>query len=278
MTQNATTDRPGPRTGTCAWGLRSAGSSLGESGKRQVKEFTGMWRLEPDTDLVAFAEVLAPGGWVNPPGESSSVMTTLLGLIPTARWFVARSQGFDGYTLFFSSQLEGSPEKYFADCALIGKDNLTAIWGNCVGCPSGPDVTARDIVEYIARGWIGTLICNEVAPRASPGDGVADGDRQDGADAGGQPGVRRDLAPDLRRGPGLRGHRARLAAEWVGENPWVPGYPPNGRTPVSTEPTESEPRPARCRATSFGVDPCSRQRANVTTPRARTSSGARARD
>ncbi len=32
-----------------------------------------------------------------------------------------------------------------------------AIWGQCIGCPTGPDATARDIVQYIARGQIKTL-------------------------------------------------------------------------------------------------------------------------
>ena len=35
-------------------------------------------------------------------------MTTKLGLIRTARWFVARTQDFDGYTLFFVSQFDGT--------------------------------------------------------------------------------------------------------------------------------------------------------------------------
>ena len=37
---------------------------MGEGGKNEVKEFTGMWRLKPDADLVAFTKMLAPGGWV----------------------------------------------------------------------------------------------------------------------------------------------------------------------------------------------------------------------
>jgi hypothetical protein len=142
---------------------------MGKGGKNEVKEFTGMWRLKPDADLVKFTKVLAPGGWVNPPGESFSTMTTKLGLIRSARWFVVRTQDFDGYTLFFISQFDGSLEKYFDDFVLNGKDNLAAIWGQCVGCPTGPDVTARDIVEYIARGQIKTLACYDVAPSVSIG-------------------------------------------------------------------------------------------------------------
>ena len=54
-------------------------------------------------------------------------MTTKLGLIRTARWFVARTQDFEGYTLFFLSQFDGTLEKYFDDFVLNGKENLTAI-------------------------------------------------------------------------------------------------------------------------------------------------------
>lgn len=167
MTQNASTAQSGALTSAGAWGLRYGGLIMGESGKNQVKEFTGMWRLKPGADLDEFIRVLAPGGWVNPPGQSFSVMTTLLGLIRSARWFLARTQDFDGYTLFFISQFDGTLEKYFDDFTLNGKDNLTAIWGNCVGCPTGPDVTARDVVEYIARGQIKTLACYDVAPSLS---------------------------------------------------------------------------------------------------------------
>ena len=167
MAQNSSTAQSKPLTSAAAWGLRYGGLIHGESGKNQVKEFTGMWRLKPDADLLAFTKVLIPGGWLNPRGESFSTMTTRLGLIRTARWFVARTQDFDGYTLFFVSQFDGSLEKYFDDFTLNGKDNLTAIWGHCVGCPSGPDVTARDVVEYVARGQIKTLACYDVAPSLS---------------------------------------------------------------------------------------------------------------
>lgn len=156
-----------PTTTAGAWGLRYPGLVMGKGGKNEVKEFTGMWRLKPGADLVAFTKALAPGGWINPPGESFSVMTTKLGLIRTARWFVVRTQDFDGYTLFFNSQFDGTLEKYFDDFTLNGKDNLVAIWGQCVGCPAGPDVTARDVVEYIARGQIKTLAVYDVAPGLS---------------------------------------------------------------------------------------------------------------
>jgi hypothetical protein len=168
MAQKAENTEHAPLTSAAAWGLRHTGLSMG-SGRNEVKEFTGMWRLKPDVDLVAFTKALAPGGWIDPPGESFSVMMTKLGLIRAARWFVARTQDFDGYTLFFVSQFDGTLEKYFDDFVLNGKDNLSAVWGNCIGCPTGPTVTARDIVEYIARGQIKTLACYDVVPGLSIG-------------------------------------------------------------------------------------------------------------
>jgi len=167
MTADAQIAHSGSTTSAGAWGLRYPGLIMGKGGTNEVKEFTGMWRLKPDADLVAFTKVLAPGGWVNPPGASFATMTTKLGLIRTARWFVARTQDFDGYTLFFISQFDGTLEKYFDDFLLNGKENLTAVWGHCVGCPIGPHVTARDVVEYIARGQIKTLACYDVAPGIS---------------------------------------------------------------------------------------------------------------
>jgi hypothetical protein len=166
---DASTKQAAPTTTAGAWGLRYPGLVMGMGGKNEVKEFTGMWALKPDADLVKFTKALAPGGWLSPPGESFSRMTTKLGLIRTARWFVARTEDFGGYTLFFVSQFDGTLEKYFDDFTLNGKDNLEAIWGNCVGCPTGPNVTARDIVQYIARGQIKTLACYDVVPSLSIG-------------------------------------------------------------------------------------------------------------
>jgi hypothetical protein len=143
---------------------------MSTGGTNYVKEFIGMWRLEPDADLVRFTDTLSRevpvwGG----PGRTFSEATTMLGLIRTARWFVARTQDFDGYTLFFVSQFDGTLDKYFDDFVLNGKENLLKIWGQCVGCPSGPDATARDVVAYIARGQIKTLACYDVAPSLSIG-------------------------------------------------------------------------------------------------------------
>ena len=166
--RNKATEQTGPSTSAGAWGLRYPGLVMTTGGKNEVKEFTGMWRLKPDADLVAFTKALAARpGLGQAPGRDVLGGDDELGLIRTARWFVGRTQDFDGYTLFFVSQFDGTLEKYFDDFVLNGKENLTAIWGHCVGCPTGPDVTARDIVEYIARGQIKTLACYDVVPASA---------------------------------------------------------------------------------------------------------------
>ena len=106
----------------------------------------------------------AAGRTWTPPDSNFCEATTALGLIRTARWFVAKTQDFDGWTLFFVTQFDGSLQKYFDDFVLNGKDNLLKVWGQCVGCPDGPDATASDVVEFIARGQIKTLACYDFAP------------------------------------------------------------------------------------------------------------------
>jgi hypothetical protein len=167
MAENPRNPKSGPTKSAQSWGLRYAGLVMGKGGRNEVKEFTGMWALKPDADLVALTKALAPGGWINPPGETFSEQMTKLGLIRTARWFVARTPDFDGWTLFFISQFDGTLEKYFDDFILNGKENLSAVWGNCVGCPTGPNVSARDIVAFIASGQIKTLACYDVCPSLS---------------------------------------------------------------------------------------------------------------
>lgn len=162
-----------PTTSAEEWGLSYPGLGVStDDSENVVSEFTGMWPLKPDTDLVSFTKALAPGGWIDPPGETFSERMTLLGLIRTARWFVAKTSYFpehdnDGYTLFFVSQFDSSVAKYFDDFVLNGKPNLTAVWGHCIGCPTGEDATVRDVVEYIARGQIKTLAVYDVAPGLS---------------------------------------------------------------------------------------------------------------
>ena len=50
---------------------------------------------------------------------------------------------------------------------LNGRENLEKIWGQCIGCPTGPNATARDIVQYVARGQIETLAVYDAFPSLS---------------------------------------------------------------------------------------------------------------
>jgi hypothetical protein len=164
-----TASQAGQATTTGAWDLRHPGLIMKGSNGEEVHEFTGMWPLKPDADLVAFNNGLSrePPFWGGP-GKTFSEATTMLGLIRTARWFVGTSFEF-GYTLYFVSQFDSSLEKYFDDFVLNGRKNLEKIWGQCIGCPTGPDATARDIVQYVARGQIKTLACYDALPSLNLG-------------------------------------------------------------------------------------------------------------
>jgi hypothetical protein len=163
--QRTSTQQSRPNTSGGAYDLRHPGLIM-KDGEREVHEFTGMWPLKPDADLVKFTKTLAFREFWNPPTLTFSEATTLLGLIRTARWFVGTSTEF-GPTLYFISQFDSSLDKYFDDFVLNGKENLQAIWGQCIGCPAGPDATAHDIVNYIARGQIKTLACYDAFPSLS---------------------------------------------------------------------------------------------------------------
>ena len=159
------TNQTGSATSAGAWDLRHPGLIM-KDGKGEVHEFLGMWPLKPDADLVKFTNSLAFREFWTPPEMTFSEATTMLGLIRAARWFVGTSTEF-GPTLYFVSQFDSSLEKYFDDFVHNGKDNLAKIWGQCIGCPTGPDATARDIVQYIARGQIKTLACYDAFPSLS---------------------------------------------------------------------------------------------------------------
>lgn len=148
------------------WALRHPGLIMKAPDGREVHEFLGMWPLKPDVDLDRFTKKLATREFWIPNTMSFPEATTMLGLIRTARWFVSTTQEF-GPTLYFVSQFDASLEKYFDDFVLNGRENLMAIWGQCVGCPTGPDATARDIVQYIARGQIKTLAVYDAWPGLS---------------------------------------------------------------------------------------------------------------
>jgi hypothetical protein len=167
--QQIATEQSEPNKSAAAYDLRHPGLIMKGANGQEIHEFTGMWPLKPDADLVGMENALsreAPfwGG----PGKNFSEATTMLGLIRTARWFVGTSTEF-GPTLYFISQFDSSLEKYFDDFVLNGKENLLKAWGNCIGCPDGPDTTARDIVNYIARGQIKTLVCYDALPSLNLG-------------------------------------------------------------------------------------------------------------
>jgi hypothetical protein len=167
-TKGNSTTQSGPSTSAASWDLRHPGCIMRGSNGEEVHEFLGMWPLKPDADLVQLRDALSRDGlpfWAGP-GKNFSEATTMLGLIRTARWFVGTSTEF-GPTLYFVSQFDSSLEKYFDDFVLNGKNNLQKIWGKCIGCPSGPEATARDIVNYIARGQIKTLACYDAFPSLS---------------------------------------------------------------------------------------------------------------
>src|ERR1700751_3677119 len=163
--QRTSTQQSGASTSGGGYDLPHPGLIM-KDGEREVQEVTGMWPLKPEADLVKFTKTLAFREFWNPPNMTFSEATTLLGLIRTARLFVGTSTEF-GPTLYFISQFDSSLEKYFDDFVLNGKENLEKIWGTCIGCPTGPDVSARDIVQYIARGQIKTLACYDAFPSLS---------------------------------------------------------------------------------------------------------------
>jgi len=169
MTQKQRTAQPASATSAASWDLRHPGLIMRGSNGEEIHEFTGMWPLKPDADLVAITNGLSrePPYWAGPL-RTFSEATTALGLIRTARWFVGTSTEF-GPTFYFVSQFDSSLEKYFDDFVLNGKTNLETVWGQCIGCPTGPDATARDIVQYVARGQIKTLACYDALPSLNLG-------------------------------------------------------------------------------------------------------------
>ena len=168
---NNASEQTGPNTSAGAWGLRYPGLVMSTAGKNEVKEFTGMWRLKPDADLVAFTEALAPRGpwiWARP-GELFSVMTTMLGLDPNGPLVRRQDAGLrriypvlhlsvrwdSGQVLRrLRSQWEGQPVKDLGPLRRL---------------PDRPGCDSAGVVEYIARGQIKTLACYDVAPGLSIG-------------------------------------------------------------------------------------------------------------
>jgi hypothetical protein len=168
-TETNSTTQAGPGASAVSWDLRHPGCIMKGSNGAEIHEFLGMWPLKPDADLVDLRDTLSLGApYWGGPGKTFSEATTMLGLIRTARWFVGTSTEF-GPTLYFVSQFDSSLQKYFDDFVLNGRRNLEKIWGNCIGCPTGPNASARDIVQYIARGQIKTLVCYDALPSLNLG-------------------------------------------------------------------------------------------------------------
>lgn len=169
MSQKLRSAQTTSATSGASWDLRHPGLIMKGSNGEEIHEFTGMWPLKPDADLVAITDGLSrnPPYWAGPLNTFSEA-TTALGLIRTARWFVGTSIEF-GPTLYFVSQFDSTLEKYFDDFVLNGATNLVRVWGQCIGCPTGPDATARDVVQYVARGQIKTLACYDALPSLNLG-------------------------------------------------------------------------------------------------------------
>jgi hypothetical protein len=163
--QRKLSEQSKPTTSGVGWDLRHPGLIM-KDGERQVHEFSGMWPLKPNADLSTATKTLAFREFWNPPELNFAEATTLLGLIRAARWFVGTSTEF-GPTLYFVTQFDSNLDKYFDDFVLNGRENLEKLWGQCIGCPTGPNATARDIVQYIARGQIKTMACYDAFPSLS---------------------------------------------------------------------------------------------------------------
>ena len=55
MAQNPATAQSGPATSAASWDLRHPGLIM-TGGNGEVHEFTGMWPLKPDADLVVITD------------------------------------------------------------------------------------------------------------------------------------------------------------------------------------------------------------------------------
>ena len=158
-------DQSAPTTSAGAWGLRYPGLIMGGNGE-ECRSSPACGASSPMPTWCVH-EGAGPGRVWGVPWRDVLGGDDAPRADPHGALVRRRTQDFDGYTLFFISQFDGTLEKYFDDFVLNGKKNLEAIWGNCVGCPTGPDVTARDIVQYIARGQIKTLACYDAVPSLS---------------------------------------------------------------------------------------------------------------
>jgi hypothetical protein len=62
-----------------------------------------------------------------------TLKATVQGFKAASKIVTIRAQDFNGYSLFFVSQFDGSLEKYLDDFVLNGKKNLAAVWESAIG-------------------------------------------------------------------------------------------------------------------------------------------------
>ena len=75
----------GPSTSAASWDLRHPGLIMTGSNGEEIHEFTGMWPLKPDADLVGLTYGLSrEAPYWGGPGRTFSEATTALGLIRSA--------------------------------------------------------------------------------------------------------------------------------------------------------------------------------------------------
>ena len=158
-----------------AWDLRHPGCIMRGANGEEIHEFLGMWPLKPDADLVGLANALSreapfwggPGkdvlggdnaAWPDPDGALVRRHQHRVRSHPLLR-FAVRQQ----------------PGEVLRRLRAQREDNLEKIWGTCIGCPTGPNATARDIVQYVARGQIKTLVCYDAFPSLNLGQIAKDG-------------------------------------------------------------------------------------------------------
>jgi hypothetical protein len=60
MTQKQRTAQSAPATSAASWDLRHPGLVMRGNNGEEIHEFTGMWPLKPDADLVAITDGTEP--------------------------------------------------------------------------------------------------------------------------------------------------------------------------------------------------------------------------
>ena len=77
MTQNPATAQSAPAASGAAWDLRHPGLIMTGANGEEIHEFTGMWPLKPDADLVVMTDGLSrEAPYWGGPGRTFSEATT----------------------------------------------------------------------------------------------------------------------------------------------------------------------------------------------------------